>query len=329
MKSAHELLGEVAGFQRSRAVLSGAELDLFSRLAASARPASELAAEIGANERALARLLDCLVTFDLLAKEGDRYRVTESGALLSSGHPESVLPMVLHQNALWRNWSLLTETVRHGRNPRLEELRASRNEAERAAFILAMHVVGRGLAGKIVADLDVSGHRRLLDIGGASGTYTLAFLRRNPGMTAILYDLEHAIPLARERFEREGLLDRVELVAGDFYRDELPRGADLALLSAIIHQNSPEEDLALYRKIHRALEPGGELLIRDYFMDASRTSPPRGALFALNMLVCTPGGDTHTLEEVRDRLHAAGFAEVRQVRRGDWMDAVVSARKPG
>lgn len=329
MDGVPQLLAEVAAFQRSRAILSGAELDLFTRVSARARPAAELAGEVGTNERALTRLLDCLVTFDLLRKEGGRYHATERGALLSAEHPQSVLPMVLHQATLWRSWSLLTETVRHGVNPRLAELRAARSDAERAAFLLAMDVVGRDVAREIVRDLDVRGRRRLLDIGGASGTYTRAFLEQNPGMTAVLFDLAHAIPLARVQLERAGLLGRVELVAGDFYRDELPCGADLALLSAIIHQNSPAEDLALYRRVHRALEPGGELLIRDYFMDPSRTAPPRGALFALNMLVGTPGGDTHTLEEVRDRLHQAGFVDVRLVRPGDVMDAVVSARKEG
>ena len=118
-------------------------------------------------------------------------------------------------------------------------------------------------------------------------------------------------------------------MGGDFYRDELPGGSDLALLSAIIHQNSPEENVDLYRKAYRALAPGGVLLIRDHIMDETRTKPPGGAMFALNMLVNTRGGDTYTYEEVRSTLERAGFTDVKWVREGEHMDSLVEARKPG
>jgi len=125
-----------------------------------------------------------------------------------------------------------------------------------------------------------------------------------------------------------GLSDRVELISGDFYADELPGGCDLALLSAIIHQNSPEQNLDLYRKIHRAILPGGTLMIRDHIMDESRTRPPAGAIFALNMLVATEGGDTYTFREVKSDLEAAGFNDIRQIRQGENMDCIITARKP-
>src|SRR5208337_5140344 len=105
---------------------------------------------------------------------------------------------------------------------------------------------GRELARTIANDYDLGRFKRLLDIGGASGTYTIAFLLRNPAMTAVLFDLGNVIPMARERLLKEGIANRVALVAGNFYEDELPKGCDLALLSAIIHQNSPERNLDLY-----------------------------------------------------------------------------------
>ena len=122
-------------------------------------------------------------------------------------------------------------------------------------------------------------------------------------------------------------MDRVELVGGDFYHDELPTGCDLALLSAIIHQNSPEENLDLYRKIHRALLPGGKVLIRDHVMDSAHTHPPQGALFAINMLVATEGGDTYSFDDIEGALEAAEFEDVKMVRKGERMDCLVEARK--
>ncbi len=110
-----------------------------------------------------------------------------------------------------------------------------------------------------------------------------------------------------------------------FYSDPLPSGCDLALLSAIIHQNSPEENVALYRKIREVLEPGGCLLIRDHIMEPDRTRPAAGALFAIDMLVNTEGGDTYTFEETKAALSEAGFQRVELLRTGDRMDCLVQA----
>ena len=110
--------------------------------------------------------------------------------------------------------------------------------------------------------------------------------------------------------------------------DDLPSGCDIALLSAIIHQNSPQQNVELYRKIYHALDSGGTLIIRDHIMDESRTDPPAGALFALNMLVNTQAGDTYTFREVKDTLKSAGFVEVNLVKSGKEMDCLVEAKKP-
>jgi predicted methyltransferase len=147
-------------------------------------------------------------------------------------------------------------------------------------------------------------------------------------MTAVLFDLENVIPMAKERLAEEKIADRVDLAAEDFYKDELPKGCDLALVSAIIHQNSPEENLELFSKIYRALDPGGAVLIRDHIMDESRTKPLAGAVFAINMLVNRRGGDTYTFSEVKARLEKAGFVDVKQVRYGESMDSLVEGRKP-
>jgi ubiquinone/menaquinone biosynthesis C-methylase UbiE len=202
------------------------------------------------------------------------------------------------------------------------------DEQGRKAFIGAMHVAGRGLSMQIAAAYDLSRFSRLLDIGGGSGTYTIAFLKKNPDLRAVLFDLPAVIAMAEERISAEGLRDRVELAPGDFYEDELPKGCDLALLSAIIHQNSSQENIQLYRKILRALEPGGTILIRDHIMDESRTTPPAGAMFALNMLVNTPSGDTYTFREIKETLEEAGFRDVKWARTGERMDGLVEARKP-
>jgi SAM-dependent methyltransferase len=312
---------------KARIILSAAELDFFTLLDERPLTSAELAQRLKADARAVTRILDCLVIFELLIKKNGRYALTEQSAFFSSRHPESVLPMLLHMNNMWDNWMQLTETIREGKNHPLKSLLDAKDEGVTKAFIGAMHVIGRGLSREIALSYDLSHFKRLLDMGGGSGTYTIAFLERNQNMTAVIFDLPGVIPLAVERLKDAGYLEKVSLVAGDFYKDELPPGCDLVLLSAIIHQNSPQENLTLFKKIFRALEPGGALLIRDHVMDESRTRPPAGALFAINMLVATAGGDTYTFKEIKDTLEQAGFQAVKQMRSGERMDCLVEARK--
>ena len=320
------VLKDVRGFLTSRVILTAAELDLFTRLDNGQATADGLAKELGCDQRSLTRILDCLVALELLSKQDSVYRTSKRGSLLSAKHPRTELPMVLHLNGLWETWSGLTETVRTGSNPKRRPV-SERDGGSLEAFIGAMHVVGRSLSREIADFYDLSPFEKLLDIGGATGTYTMAFLEKNPKMSAVLFDLPDVITMAEKRLEEEGLLERVELVPGDFYKDVLPEGCDLALLSAIIHQNSPQENLDLYGKIHRALVPGGKLLIRDHVMDPDRTSPPQGTLFAINMLVNTKGGDTYTFDEIRNTLETSGFGEVKLVRKGERMDSLVEAKK--
>ena len=317
---------EAMNFMKNRVILTASELDLFTELDEKPLTAIEIAERDKLNLKGLTRVLDCLVAFGLVKKEDNRYFNTEKGALFSSRHSETILPMLLHFNRLWDNWGSLTDTVK-GKAGRRHRVVKGLDKKGREAFIGAMHVIGRTLSKEIADSYDAGRFDCLLDIGGASGTYTMAFLSKYPKMKAVLYDLKEVIPLAKKRLESEGFLHRVALAAGDFYKDELPGGCDLALLSAIIHQNSPEENIELYKKIYRALKPGGALLIRDHIMDESRTNPPPGALFAINMLLNTMGGDTYTFAEVRDTLKKAGFVDIKLLRTGEKMDCLVEAVK--
>ncbi len=320
--SPDSLLALARGFQESRVLLTGAEFDLFTLLARKPLSAEAVAAHLGADLRAIAVVLDALSAMEVLEKKEGLYRTAPAASCLSADAPDSLHPMLLHAAALWARWTTLTKRVGgvplHERPP-AESLRA---------FILAMHVVGAPRADRIIAEAGASGARRLLDVGGGPATYTMAFLAASPDLSATLFDLPAVVEIARERLEKAGLLSRVTLVSGDFETDELPPGHDLAWLSAVIHQNGPEQNEALYARIFRALVPGGRLLVRDHVMDDSRTHPRAGALFAVNMLVGTAEGGTYTFDEIRSGLARAGFTRIRLLRSGERMDALVEAFRP-
>jgi len=304
------------------------ELDVFTPLASGAMTAAEVARILGSDLRGTTTLLDALVAIGLLEKEEGRFRCTPKAAeLLSRDSAGTVLPMLMHSVALWRRWSALTEVVRRG-TPAPRSSEPEQQTKDREAFIGAMHTVGSRMAAEMVTAIEPRDAAHLLDVGGASGTYTQAFLEACPGMRATLFDLPPVIEMARRRLGSTEVIDRVSFVAGDFYQDELPQGHDLVLLSAIIHQNSAEQNVELYRKILHALEPGGRLVIRDHVMSEDHTTPRRGAIFAINMLVGTAGGGTYSFEEIRAGLEAAGFTAMRLLQNDERMSGLVEGFRP-
>ncbi len=314
------------GYQRAAVLAAAADLDLFRALAGGASTAEGLARRLETDRRGTTVLLDALAALGLLDKDGDRYALPPGIAeALGHGGPGSVLAMARHQANCMRRWSRLAESVKSGR-PRERTPSVRGAAADREAFLLAMNDLASATADSLIENLRPLEFTCLLDVGGASGTWTIAFLRACPGSRAILFDLPDAIPLARRRLEETGLADRVDLVAGDFYVDPLPPGADLAWLSAIAHQSSRAENRDLYRKVAAALVPGGTIAIRDMLMEPSRIEPVAGALFAVNMLVATEGGGTFTFEEFRQDLEAAGFGEVAVAHREPTMNSIVTAR---
>jgi len=315
-------------FMECRILHTAAELNIFTVLAEKPRSAREVADKIGSDVRATGFLLDAVAAIGLLKKHNQTYICENSSShLLSADSPDTILPMVLHMSHLYSRWSHLPEIVKGGTSVR-EEFDFSRNGQELRAFIGAMHSIGGPLARQIVASVGAEASRNLLDIGGGSGTYTIAFLRAVPEMRATIFDLPEVIEMARERLKKEGLLDRTTLVPGSFYEDELPQGHDLVLVSAIVHSNSLEENLDLYKKAFRALNSGGRILIRDHVMEPDRVQPKDGAVFAINMLVGTSGGGCYTYEEIEAGLLQVGFTRIRLLRKGEHMDAVVEAFRP-
>lgn len=326
--TADRVLGQSRGYMESRILLTAAELDLFTPLAREALAAEEIARRLAGDLRATTIVLDALAALELLEKRDGRYRCPEDVArLLSADSPQSVLPMVRHHAGLWKSWSLLTEFVRGTSNAQ-GELGSPHGDDALAAFIGAMHVVASPQAAEIVRAIEPGDARALIDVGGASGTYVLAFLEAAPQMCATLFDRPPVVEMARRRMADAGVLDRVTLAGGDFYAGELPGKHDLAFVSAIIHQNSPAQNVDLFRKVLGALQPGGRIVVRDHVMSADRTQPARGAVFAVNMLVRTEGGNVYTFDEIRHALTEAGFERVRLIRADQGMDGLVEAYRP-
>ena len=325
--TAEEVLDLARLFQPACVLAAAADLDVFSPLGEKPMTAQALASDLGTDSRATTILLDALAAMEFLTKQGNDYNVPEDVAeLLTEKSANSVLPMVCHLANCLRRWAALAGVTQTGKPA--ERIPSTRGQAaDQTAFIDAMHNISGQIADEVVDKLHPLKFSRLLDIGGASGTWTMAFLRAVPEAEATLFDLPPVIELAEKRIAEAGLGDRVSLVPGDFYTDDLPDGADLAWLGAICHQNSREQNRALFTKIHKALKPDGAVVIRDAVMDSSHTSPLGGALFAVNMLVNTKEGGTYSFDEYKQDLSEAGFGKIKLIHQDEFMNSLIRAEK--
>ncbi len=326
--TAEEIITVARGFQPACVLLAAADLNVFTILKTKPISAKAVADKLKADTRAITILLDALAAMALLTKQNEEYSLpSEVAQLLTEDSSRSILPALRHQANCLRRWVQLPQVIRNGQPAERRILNIHSETEDIAAFIGAMDNFSTPVATDVIGKLGTLNFCHLLDVGGASGTWTIEFLRAIPEAKATLFDLPEVIPMAKEHIAKAGLADRVEFVEGDFYTDDLPAGADFIWLGAIAHQNSRQQNQQLFSKLYTALENGGKLVLRDVVMDESRTKPQGGALFAINMLVATEGGRTYTFDEFRMDLLNAGFANITLVQQDEFMNSLISAVK--
>jgi 2-polyprenyl-3-methyl-5-hydroxy-6-metoxy-1,4-benzoquinol methylase len=316
-----ELMNRVRGFQESRAILTGVELNVFESVAEGAT-AAQVAERIGANPRSTAMLLNALVACEVLAKTGEVYNNTEtSRTLIGPGRMAQ-----MHIVHLWNTWSTLTEAVRTGTCvPEPEGAR--RDVPWTEAFIAAMHNLALGQAGAVVQAIGLDGVRRVLDVGGGSGAYSIAFAQANPALSVEILDLEPVTAIAQGHIDAAGLAGRIHARVGDLRSDPLGTSEyDLVYVSAINHMLDEAENSDLIRRCFHACAPGGRLVIREFVLNSDRTAPKHAALFALNMLVGTHAGNSYTEGEYRNWLVQGGFKDVTHVHLPGTSDLIIGVR---
>lgn len=306
--------GFVRQFQPIRILLTAYELGVFSAIGGNPKTSTQVAGKIHADPRATDRLLNALCVMGYLIKRKNRFSNTrETGKYLVKGKPE-YMSGLMHQVHLWNSWTMLSESVRKGTSvlARPENVN-DRDDQWLNAFIDAMHYRARENAAGVVKKINLKGVRNILDVGGGSGVYSMAFVKADKNVTAVVFDLPNVIPITKKYIRKEKLASRIKTAAGDYSGDKLPVGFDMVFLSAIVHSNSFRENMKLIKKCASSLNPGGRVIIKDQVMDESRIKPARGALFSLNMLVGTKGGDTYTVNEMKEWFAHAGLKFVKRI----------------
>jgi (2Fe-2S) ferredoxin/SAM-dependent methyltransferase len=314
----------IRGFMPSRCLLTALELDLFTAVGDGAS-AEQAGARIDASTRATAMLLNALVALGLLSKSGDTYKNTpESGRFFVQGSKDNHRNGLLHNANIWHRWSTLTEAVRRGGSMPIDRARTPEWTKD---FIAGMQHHAKDRAPHVVNALGTANVRRILDLGGGSGIYSIAFAQANPEVKCEILDLPDVVPLTSEYVNRAGVQSQVSIRAGDMLHDDFGSGYDIVMLNAICHMFSEEQNRHIFRRARAALAPNGRLVVQDFILNPDKTGPLHAVLFSINMLVGTESGASYSEQEYIDWMRGAGLADVRRIKLPGPGDLIVGVTK--
>ena len=321
----------VYNFRVSRIIFTALDLDLFNIMGQRTLTIPQISKALHASHRGLEILCRSLASIGLLLKSQTGYRTsTFANTYLQKSSKEFRGDYLVLMQRQWKEWSRLTEVVTSGipvdsQEPETPEYRRS--------FTWAMHHRSQEPAQQVAKQVSMKTVRSFLDLGGGPGTYALAFLKANPQLQATVMDRPAALEVAQMLAKQASVESRLFLQAGNFIKDKIAGTYDIVWYSNVLHIYSPSENLKVFRKIRRALKPGGRLFIQDTFLqDPQGLRPLEANLFAVTMLLYTDTGNTYPLQDVRTWLHKAGLNRTRLIHlqkgTGDWEGQLLEARRP-
>jgi hypothetical protein len=307
----------ILAYQISQCVHVAAKLGIADLLEAGPKSLEELAAATGTEPAALERLLRALVCHGVFSEDGgSRYSLNPLGRLLARSAPQSFNSAALYwgERFIWESWSHLAHSVKTG-EPAFQHLNGESffDFLERTPDVAAIFesFMSKGLYARhraVAEAYDFSRSSTIVDVGGNQGAQLVEILTRNPRARGILFDRPHVLKGAQSYLEKAALSDRCMLVDGDFF-DDVPEGADLYLLSQIVHDWVDEQALAILRNCRRAMSRASALLLIEQILDPLQPQPAT-VLLDLTMLVIL-GGKERSAAEYRKLLANAGFSVSR------------------
>jgi ubiquinone/menaquinone biosynthesis C-methylase UbiE len=294
-----------SGFMAAKLLFAANELGIFEVLADSPTTLDGLAARTGLTRRAARISADAMVALGLLEREGDTYRngVAASDFLTGRG-PGDLRPFLRFWDKLsYPAWRDLADSLSRGPAHEIFELDDSLQEVASAGI----EAVLAGPARALPEAFDFGAHHRLLDVGGGTGSWSIATAVRYPHLRATVLDLPAVVKIATERVATAGLTSRIDVRTGDAMSEPLPTGYDAFLLANLIHYWSPEDNHTLLRRLRAAAEPGSHLLLADFWTNATHTEPLHAALMAAEFAAHLRDGDVYSVDEIRTWLGDTGW----------------------
>lgn len=317
-KDIQEIVDLASAYYGSAVLFAAIDRGVFAAVEKSGTLA-DIVRETGASERGMRLLLDACVAEGLLEKNGHTYCNTCAGkAALVPGGPADLTKAIRYNRDVYPAWGKLAEFAFTGRPVERPEIHLGDDAARTKAFAAAMFGramgIGKGVVGMIGPLFGGGGPRgadgtvRVLDLAGGPGAYAILMCQANPALTCVTVDLPAISAEAKGYVAQFELADRINCRAGDYHADEFESDAyDVVTIFGALHQESPAQIVDILKRAHRALKPGGRLIVLDMMTDATHAAPKFSALFAVNMALTTANGWVFSDEELKGWMRESGF----------------------
>ena len=314
-----QIMQTATAFWASKVLLTAVEFDLFTVLDGQAMTAHDLGIELGIHPRGTYDFFDSLVASGFLERAGDgpsgKYTNTpNTAAFLNKNSPMYIggMPEMLNARlfGFWNNLGEALKTgqpqneVKHNGKPMFEELYA--DQARLGQFLDAMTGFQAANYQLLGEKFHFDNYQTVSDIGGALGVLSRIIASQHPHLSFNTFDLPPVAPLAQQHIDEAGLSDRINVVAGDFFVDDLPK-ADVVTMGNILHDWNLEKKKVLIKKAYDALPEGGAFIAIENLIDDARRENLFGLLMSLNMLIELGDAFDYTGEDFRAWCGEAGF----------------------
>lgn len=297
----------------SQTLLTANRLQLFKVLAGEGKSADSVAKDLELDVRATTLLLNACVALGLCTSDAGRYNNSAASSMfLDPGSPASLANAISYSDDLYDTWGDLEQAVRSGTPPKPAATYLGENETQTRHFVYGMHNRAMAIGRALTSIVDLSGRKRMLDVGGGPGTYSALFTAQHDGLLADVLELAGVARIANEILLETGADQRVTMLPGDYHVTEFGSGYDVVLMSGMFHRETEANCRVLIDKARDCLEPGGLLVINDIFADADGAGPEFATLFGLNMMLTAPDGGVHADVDVADWMREAGFQTIER-----------------
>jgi len=288
---------------------------VFDVLDTGAKSVQEVAATTGASQRGLTAIMNLLVGLNFLARQGELFSLTpESATFLVSTKPGYQGGLLRHTSEhLLPKWLKLNEVVETGK-PVLSVNRQEDGGSFFENFVRDLFAMNYPAACTLADHLQLEtqeGSPTVLDLGAGSGVWSIAHAQRAKKIHVTVVDWPQVLKVTREVTAQHGVDGQYTFTAGDLHDADFGTGHALCTIGHILHSEGEELGRKLLERAFHALKPGGTIAIQEFLVNADRTAPVGGLIFAINMVVNTDEGDTYSYEEIAAWLTDAGFVNPR------------------
>jgi len=299
------ILQLATGFMAAKHLFAASELGLFEALADSPAGLDALAARTGLTRRAARISADAMVALGLLEANGGTYRNSAvAAAFLAGPGPGDLRPCLRYWDKIsYPAWTGLADALAIGPPREIFELSPDLQRVASEGIEAILSAPARSLAELF----DFGSHKRLLDIGGGTGSWSIAIARRHAHIEAAVLELAPTTEVTRGRITSAQLADRIDVIEGDAFTTDLPAGYDAFLLANVMHYFTPEQNQDLLRRVRKAAEPGSALLLADWWTNPEHTEPRQAALMAGQFAVNLRNGDVYSADEAHTWLNRTGW----------------------